>query len=192
MVPNFDESDMAALHEERQSQRKFINMQTSIIFVGLLGNVIIMLFVFGRLQVSPSDVKGEVQKVQREIGQLHQLAQHRSYREVMTAAINDSTLPDVLVDNNGIVVAWSDGAAELFGLQRKNAVGYGIAFLMGPDNRSQHRNAFEAAMARGGKRVRTNRIECDAKTTDGDTLPLFIDLWYMPGVAAIARFSKRE
>ena len=54
----------------------------------------------------------------------------------------------MLVDLDGVVRFWNDGAEELFGYAAADVVGRPMDFLIVPTHRERHWSGFRAAMAR--------------------------------------------
>ena len=96
----------------------------------------------------------------------------------LSAALNEAIVRTsleaiVIIDGEGRVVDFNPAAERLFGYERAEAIGHEIGGLIIPD---QHRAAHDAGMKRylasGVSRVIGRRVELEAKTRDGRTVPV--------------------
>lgn len=83
---------------------------------------------------------------------------------------------DALVDCDaeGRIQTWSAGAEQLFGFQRDEAMGAGIAIIIPPDHREAHDQGMRRWRNSGAARL-GRRLELPALRKDGSTLD--IELW---------------
>ena len=115
----------------------------------------------------------------------------QSDAELVLSVLEDSGAAVVGLDSAGRITIWSRGAESLFGHQRKDAIGYGIAFLIPNGMREAHRASFESAM-NGGTEPFHQVVTCEALHANGELLPVEIDVWGIPGHRALAVFSRNE
>jgi len=94
----------------------------------------------------------------------------QAMREALTASA------DALVDcdEEGLILAWSDGAEQLFGYPRAEALGSEITLIIPPDFRDAHRKGMGRWRASGAARL-GRRLELPAIRRDGSDLD--IELW---------------
>lgn len=83
---------------------------------------------------------------------------------------------DALIDcdDDGRVVAWSDGARTLFGFSHEEALGAEITMIIPPEHRERHREGLRRWRASGAARL-GRRLELPALRRDGSALD--IELW---------------
>ena len=104
--------------------------------------------------------------------------------------IEDSEKAKIAVSAQGIVIAWSRGAEQLFGFNREESVGYGIGVILPKDSRPHHREAFDAAM--GGGKIRTSTVVSTAMTSTGEMIEVSIKTSAYPERMAIATIERVE
>ena len=170
---------------EHNSTQSLVKVLLVVLIAGVIGNALLMWLVVQQLRVSPSQVFEKVSHVEELL--IQSQATNNVLIDVATAS--DSSI--VQLDRHGKIIMWSDGAEQLFGVNRDDAMGYGIAFMVPPNQRDKHKKAFDAAMESQKKRYK-HVIQCDCLHANGDVFPVRIVTFVEQGVTAISVFEKAE
>lgn len=78
--------------------------------------------------------------------------------------------PMVLVDLNGVIRLWSDGAERMFGYAAAEAVGQTLDLIIPPEYREAHWNGFRRAIASGQASVEGKVVPFPARHGTGDVI----------------------
>jgi PAS domain S-box-containing protein len=94
--------------------------------------------------------------------------------EAIKSAIIDTALDGLItIDEHSIIVEFNPAAEQLFGIERKAAVGQPMAELIIPPHmRAQHHQGMRRYLAGGPSRVVGRRIEIEALRADGRPFPV--------------------
>lgn len=76
----------------------------------------------------------------------------------------------VLVDVNGVIRLWSDGAERAFGYSASEAVGQTLDLIVPPEYREAHWNGFHRAVASGEASAEGNPVVFPAQHATGDVI----------------------
>ena len=76
----------------------------------------------------------------------------------------------VLVDLNGVIRLWSDGAEGMFGYAAAEAVGQTLDLIVPPEYREAHWNGFRRAIAAGYASVEGQAVPFPARHSTGDVI----------------------
>ena len=79
--------------------------------------------------------------------------------------------PMVLVDLNGVIRLWSDGAERMFGYAAPEAVGQTLDLIVPPEYREAHWNGFRRAIASGYASVEGQATPFPARHATGEVIP---------------------
>lgn len=77
----------------------------------------------------------------------------------------------VLVDVNGVIQLWSDGAERMFGYAASDAVGQTLDLIVPPEYREAHWNGFRRAIVSGHASVEGQATPFPARHATGDVIP---------------------
>lgn len=180
---------------ENLASTKLLVFMLTLVVVLLTAGGAVGLLVASRLNVTPADVFTEVQKLGVQEAVLESVRRELEQSQAATAMMGDvletSDEPIAALDERGIVVIWSPGAEEMFGVSKANSIGYGIGWMMPATMKTEHKRAFGEAIE-STRHKWPKAIECDALDAHGQPLAITIKLWVTPDKMAIARFTKRE
>ena len=76
----------------------------------------------------------------------------------------------VLVDVNGVIRLWSDGAERVFGYAESEAVGQTLDLIIPPEYREAHWAGFHRALASGEASAEGNVVAFPARHATGDVV----------------------
>ena len=76
----------------------------------------------------------------------------------------------VLVDLNGVIRLWSDGAERMFGYATSEAVGQTLDVIVPPEYREAHWNGFRRAIASGQASIEGTVVSFPARHASGDVI----------------------
>ena len=150
------------------------------IFMSAIGIVIA-----SRLSTAPSDVYSKVIEIQDELNQ------RKTDAEIVVDVIENSGAAVVGLDATGKVTMWSNGAEEMFGTLRVDAIGYGIAHIIPDGMRNEHRSHFSDAM-NSSREPFQQTVECQAMKSSGEMIDITLSVWAVPNRMAIAVISLRD
>ncbi len=170
------------------AERSFIKVQTTILATLLFANALIASFFMTRLTTTPSDVKNEVLKIHERLDRESVIESTQARNDVLRASLERSKEAIVELDDNGLVILWSDGAEELIGEKRENVEGYGVKWMMPVGSAGKHVLAFEHAMKSNKQGIRKQVIDCELPKVG----PVRIHTWVRPGHTAISRIERRD
>jgi PAS domain S-box-containing protein len=91
-------------------------------------------------------------------------------------AVSDHTEATVVVDGDGVVVAFNPAAEALLGHRAADVVGDFVELLLPADKRWAHRTWRQAYMAEMTAREMDPDLEPEAETAAGDRLPVAVSL----------------
>ena len=100
---------------------------------------------------------------------------HLGEADFFQEALLQSGAAIVALNEHGKIIKWSDGATEIFGWSRAQALGYGIAFILPADMREAHRQGFDAFVLSGSLRS-VHEIRCAALTKKGERVNVAIQV----------------
>lgn len=177
---------------DRDTDKSLIKTLAAVIVAGfIMTSIIVGCFVWligGRLNVAPRQVLAEVESLKAEITATAALrAESETFRQMMQS----SSLAVAQIDRNGIITLWSDGAEDLFQIKRKDAEGYGVAFIMPSGGREKHKKGFRAFMASDTGESLHQVIQCDI-VIQGKATPATVETWGRAGRLAVAVITLRD
>ncbi len=195
-----------SLGDADQANQKFIALQTTIIVVMALANLVVMslfgYFFHQKLSTTPADVLAEVHHavsdVNNKIGTtmnaitMPRLEKVEKRWLTMRRAFNNSADAWALLDRHGDIELWSDGAEKLTGLARKDMVGFDLSQVLPDDLQQQHHGMYLESMRDPTAPPTKRHIDCDIITADASRVPVRIEVWISPGVCGIASFTVHE
>jgi PAS domain S-box-containing protein len=88
------------------------------------------------------------------------------------------TAPDaiIVVDANGLIIAWNPGAHDLFGYEESEAIGRTVTFLMPERYRKAHEAGLKRLRREGTARLIGKTVELHGLRKDGGEFPLELSL----------------
>ena len=176
---------------EIKHDRLLLAVVTTIMAVGMTVTSGIGMIIVNRLPASPGDVFEEVSSLRKEIRLLETA---RTDADLVLSVLEASSDAIIGLDENGKITLWSSGAESLFGVSRRDSVGFGIAFLIPEELRSRHKEKYSFAMS--SKRKAFHKVlETTAIHSSGEHIPIEINVWGIPGnrsVAVCSRLPKNE
>jgi PAS domain S-box-containing protein len=196
------ESRIKSMERENQDYKNFLNFQGAVILVMFLCTAGLGFYVF---RFTPSAIYQQIEDLSREVSsksvesekaadQVQELAKSleegRKRISVLFGSLEASNDPFVALDRNGNIILWSKGAGEFFGIEKQEALGYDIAFMVPVDGREEHRKHFDDAMSRPGE-IRIQTVRCNCIVADGVETPVEISTWTVPGEMAVSHFKKQ-
>ena len=165
-------------------QDKLISVLLVVLISTMLAASVIGAYIASRLTVSPSDVYAEVKGLREE------LHSENGWKRIALLSYAKDKDAVAAVDASGVIVAWSRGAEEMFGVSAEQTVGGGILFAIIPELRDEHIESFRRAMTQPGRHVHTNSVRCEALHADGSRFDITLTTRYVPGVGAVTEFRK--
>ena len=127
-------------------QDKLISVLLVVLISTMLAASVIGAYIASRLTVSPSDVYAEVKGLREE------LHSENGWKRIALLSYAKDKDAVAAVDASGVIVAWSRGAEEMFGVSAEQTVGGGILFAIIPELRDEHIESFRRAMTQPGRR----------------------------------------
>jgi len=82
----------------------------------------------------------------------------------------------VVIDENGIIVSWNQGATRMFGYSHPEAIGRSLDLLMPDHMTGLHESILTAIKESGSKGVRSDPREQPAQRKDGSLFPVEVSL----------------
>ncbi len=87
----------------------------------------------------------------------------------LAARVDDGV---VILDREGRVRLWNEGARAIFGYDAGSALGHGLELIVPERLWNRHREGFAAAMARGATRYAGRLLAVPARHRDGHSLSI--------------------
>lgn len=91
-------------------------------------------------------------------------------------ALDSATDAIIVIDTDGLVLAWNRACVELFGFTKEYAIGRDVDFMIPPKLRDAHHKGFSSAMQRGALASDGSARRTKSLTADGDSV--YIDMTF--------------
>lgn len=184
------------MNSEHQKLNSFLTLIIVVLMIVGIGVALVVVnttsSVRSRLVVPTEAIQANLDKIQNTIREdIKELEKDRSDADFLWHSIEKQGLAIIGLDDSGRIVLWSTGAENLLGYKKKDALGYGIKFLLPEGFSGKHRLAFESTM-RSDNQAYQKSLECQIVHKNKSTLPVELTLWIHPQEQVIAILNKKD
>lgn len=127
-----------------------------------------------------SEVRDAMQSVGVQLGRVAE--REEALRELEASEERYRTLTETAVDGivvageDGRIIEWNEGAREIFGYRKSEALGERVVMLMPERYRERHREGMERAARTGEGRLLGRTVELEGLDRDGEEFPIELAL----------------